>query len=55
MQRIKDEQALGALYDVNGTPTTLIINIKTGYYETVVGAQPKEVFDAAIQVVKDHQ
>lgn len=35
-QRIKDEQALGALYKVNGTPTTLVINIKTGYYETVV-------------------
>ena len=54
-QRIKDELALGALYDVNGTPTTLIINIKTGYYETIVGAQPKTVFDTTLQTVKDHK
>jgi len=35
-QRIKDEQELGVLYGVTGTPTTLVINIKTGYYETIV-------------------
>jgi protein-disulfide isomerase len=54
-QRIKDELALGALYGVNGTPTTLVINIKTGYYEIIVGAYPKETFDTAITTVKDHQ
>lgn len=54
-QRIQDEFALGALYGVNGTPTTLIINTKTGYYETIVWAQPKAVFDTTVQAVKDHK
>ncbi|MEI6711082.1 MAG: hypothetical protein WCK88_02315 [bacterium] len=35
-QKITDDQNLGVQYKVSGTPTTLVINAKNGYYETVV-------------------
>jgi len=43
------------MYQVAGTPTTLIINPRTGYYQTLFGAQSKQEVEAIIQTVVDHQ
>jgi protein-disulfide isomerase len=56
MKDISDDQLLWRnTYNVQGTPTTLVINMKTHHYETIMGAQPKEFVEAVIQSVKDHQ
>ena len=55
-QHITDDQTLWAnIYTISATPTMLIINMKTHYYETIVGAQSKEFVEAVIQTVKDHK
>lgn len=54
-QKITDDQNLGVQYKVSGTPTTLVINAKNGYYETVVWAQLKETVEATIKTVREHQ
>lgn len=55
LQDISDDQNLWTnTYNISGTPTTLIINMKTHYYETISGAQTRELVEAVIQSVKDH-
>lgn len=55
-QSIADDQKLGTeIYQVAGTPTTLIINPRTGYHQTLFGAKSKQDVEAIIQTVVDHQ
>lgn len=53
MQDITNDQQLGNLYQVSGTPTTLVINLKTGYYETIIGAQTKEFVENTLKIVRE--
>ncbi len=53
-QDIANDQQLGNLYQVSGTPTTLVINLKTGYYETIIGAQTKDFVESILTTVAEN-
>lgn len=49
IQRIKRDMEVGTKDGVSGTPTTLVIDNKTGEKETIVGARPFSSFVEAIE------
>ena len=51
MERIKSQMSEGEHFEITGTPSSVIINTKTGKYVTVVGAYPIEAFIEALKEV----
>lgn len=53
LSQFEAETAEAQSFGLNGTPGTLIINQKTGEYDTVIGAYPFEAFQAKVEALQE--
>lgn len=52
MSRVLEDLAMAERAKVNGTPTSFVVNLKTGRIARILGAQPLETFQAAVNTVR---